>query len=66
MAKAKAKAKSPSDVHPGVAMVAEWAADRPAKTGRTRDQSAAFVRDAGPPERKARIAWLKAAYDNDA
>ena len=47
------------DVHPGVAMVKKWTDKLPAKTGRSLDQWAEFVRIQGPAEPKARRMWLK-------
>src|SRR4051794_34032220 len=46
-------------VHPGVAMVQNWIATLPEKTGRTLEQWIAVVLEAGPAETKERRAWLK-------
>ena len=51
------------DVHPGVEMVRKWAAELPAKTGRSLAQWAKFVAASGIPERKDRIAWLKDEHE---
>ena len=50
------------DVHPGIAMVKKWTDDLPAKTGRTLEEWAEFVRTQGPAEPKARRTWLKETH----
>lgn len=61
--KAPAKPNRPVySVHPGVAMVQKWIADLPAKTGRTFEQWLEVIRTEGPPDQKARSAWLKAEH----
>ncbi len=50
------------DVHPGVSMVRKWADELPAKTGRTLDQWAELVRQAGLETRNERVAWLKTKH----
>jgi hypothetical protein len=54
--------KSIYSVHPGVAMVAKWKNDLPAKTGRSLDEWIAFVKRSGPPTEKERREWLKEEY----
>jgi hypothetical protein len=49
------------DVHPGVAMVQKWAADLPARTGRSLDQWAELIRRSKLPAKEKR-AWLKAEH----
>ncbi len=51
--------KSIYGVHPGVAMMQEWVANLPAKTGRSLDQWVALVKQQGPAGEKARREWLK-------
>ena len=46
-------------VHPGVAMVQDWIAQLPAKTGRTLEQWVQLVKEDGPPTEKERRDWLK-------
>lgn len=46
-------------VHPGVAMVHDWIAKLPEKTGRTLEQWIALVKRDGPPTEKERRDWLK-------
>jgi hypothetical protein len=50
------------DVHPGVAMVKKWTDELPAKTGRTLDEWAEFVRRQGPADAKACRTWLKETH----
>jgi hypothetical protein len=50
------------DVHPGVAMIQKWAAELPAKTGRTLQQWADLVNTLGSKVRKDRIAYLKGKH----
>jgi hypothetical protein len=50
---------SPYSVHPGVAMVQDWIASLPAKTGRSLDQWLKFIKKEGPSTEKERRAWLK-------
>lgn len=49
-------------VHPGVAMVQNWIADLPSKTGRSLDEWIAYIRAEGPPDEKRRRDWLKAEH----
>ncbi len=51
--------KSIYGVHPGVAMMQEWVANLPAKTGRSLDEWVALVKQQGPAGEKARREWLK-------
>src|SRR5215831_15054222 len=46
-------------VHPGVAMVQDWIASLPQKTGRTLEAWIQLVQEAGPPTEKERRDWLK-------
>jgi hypothetical protein len=46
-------------VHPGVAMVQDWIAKLPQKTGRSLDQWVALVQKDGPAGEKERREWLK-------
>jgi hypothetical protein len=46
-------------VHPGVAMVQEWIASLPHKTGKTLEQWIALVKKSGPPTEQERREWLK-------
>ena len=55
-------AKIKFDVHPGVAMIKKWTDELPAKTGRSLNQWAEFVRTQGPADRKERMAWLKGTH----
>lgn len=55
----RSKSKPQYDIHPGVAIVKKWTDELPAKTGRTLDEWAEFVRAHAPEDRKERIAWLK-------
>lgn len=51
------------DVHSATAMVAKWARELPAKTGRSLDEWAAFLRAECPHDaRKDQVAWLKSAH----
>jgi hypothetical protein len=60
---AKVKKAGGYDVHPATAMVARWAAELPAKTGRTLDQWADFLRAECPhAARKDQVAWLKGVH----
>ena len=49
-------------VHPGVEMMIKWAADLPAKTGRTLDQWVALVKKEGPSDPNKRIDWLRSRH----
>jgi uncharacterized protein DUF5655/uncharacterized protein DUF4287 len=53
------RSKSPYSVHPGVAMVQEWIASLPSKTGKTLEQWIDLVKKSGPAGEKARRDWLK-------
>jgi hypothetical protein len=59
---AAAKTASPYDVHPGVAMVAKWVDELPAKTGRSLDEWVRLVERDGPKSEKERRDWLKAEH----
>ena len=59
MAKAKAKAKSPYSVHPGIVMVQSWVVSLPQKTGRSLDEWIRLVKKEGPRSEKERRDWLK-------
>lgn len=50
------------DVHPGVKQMQEWIASLPAKTGRSIREWVRFIREEGPKEERAAIAWLKAEH----
>src|SRR5207244_4166385 len=56
------KSKSPYSVHPGVAMVQDWIAGLPSKTGKTLEQWIELVKKTGPSGAKARRDWLKKAH----
>jgi hypothetical protein len=51
--------KSIYSVHPGVAMVQDWIADLPHKTGRTLEEWIELVKKSGPAAEKDRREWLK-------
>jgi hypothetical protein len=51
--------KSLYSVHPGVAMVQDWIADLPSKTGRSLEDWIALVKESGPATEKERREWLK-------
>ncbi len=51
--------RSPYSVHPGVAMVQDWIASLPAKTGRSLDQWLKLIKKDGPADETARRDWLK-------
>jgi hypothetical protein len=53
------KLRSIYSVHPGVAMVQDWIAGLPKKTGRTLDEWVVLVKKEGPPTEKERREWLK-------
>ncbi len=57
--------KSPAfyDVHPGVAMVQNWIAELPRKTGHSLDAWIALVKKDGPEGIAARRVWLKAKHN---
>jgi hypothetical protein len=50
-------------VHPGVAMVQDWIAALPEKTGRTLEQWLQLIQKEGPPTEKERREWLKKKYE---
>jgi hypothetical protein len=56
---AKAAGRSLYSVHPGVAMVQNWIARLPEKTGKPLDEWLRIVRQAGPPAESERRDWLK-------
>jgi hypothetical protein len=49
-------------VHPGIAMVQDWVAKLPEKTGRSLEQWIALVKKSGPKGEKERREWLKAEH----
>lgn len=53
---------NPYSVHPGVAMVEEWAAALSEKTGRSFEAWLKHIRTDGPKDEKARREWLKRSY----
>jgi hypothetical protein len=53
------RGKSIYSVHPGVAMVQDWIADLPRKTGRTLEEWLELVKQSGPAAEKDRRDWLK-------
>jgi hypothetical protein len=55
----KKSAPSLYSVHPGVAMVQDWVAGLPAKTGRSLEEWIELVQKSGPPGEKDRRDWLK-------
>jgi hypothetical protein len=55
--------KSPYSVHPGVAMVRDWVASLPSKTGKTLEEWIALVKQSGPPGEKERREWLKKEHN---
>ena len=59
---ARAKAKSPYSVHPGIVMVQSWVVSLPVKTGRSLDDWIRLVKKEGPPSEKERSDWLKANH----
>ena len=56
---ASKKKKSLYSVHPGVAMVQDWIAKLPEKTGRSLQQWIELVQKSGPADEKERREWLK-------
>jgi hypothetical protein len=62
MARKKPATASPYSVHPGVAMVAKWAAELPEKTGRSLDQWVRLLAQEGPKTEKERREWLKSEH----
>jgi hypothetical protein len=56
---AKTKSKSLYSVHPGVAMVQDWIAKLPEKTGKSLEEWIALVQKGGPPTNRERREWLK-------
>jgi Domain of unknown function (DUF5655)/Domain of unknown function (DUF4287) len=59
---ARAKAKSPYSVHPGIAMVQSWVVSLPEKTGRSLDDWIRLVKNEAPSSEQDRRDWLKANY----
>jgi hypothetical protein len=53
----------PYSVHPGVAMVQDWLARLPEKTGKTLEQWIELVKKSGPAGEKARRDWLKKEHN---
>ena len=60
---AKKKKKSIYSVHPGVAMVRDWIAKLPEKTGRSLDEWIKLVQKSGPVDEKQRRDWLKKEHN---
>jgi hypothetical protein len=60
--KSLASAAALYSIHPGVAMVAKWAADLPEKTGRSLEEWVRLVDKDGPKTDKERREWLKAEH----
>ena len=56
----KKSARSPYDVHPGVAMIQKWVAELPDRTGRSLEQWADVARRKDLPTAKEKREWLKA------
>ncbi|HLJ92369.1 MAG TPA: DUF5655 domain-containing protein [Gemmataceae bacterium] len=54
-----ARGKSIYSVHPGVAMVQDWIAQLPQKTGRSLEEWIALVQESGPATEQERREWLK-------
>jgi len=55
--------KSPYSVHPGVAMMQDWVAKLPEKTGRSLEEWIKLVKKSGPPTVKERREWLKTRHN---
>lgn len=55
--------KSLYSVHPSVAMVQDWIAGLPKKTGKTLDEWLTLVKESGPAGEKERREWLKKEYN---
>ncbi len=55
--------KSLYSVHPSVAMVQDWIAALPKKTGRSLEEWIALVKKSGPPTEKERSEWLKKEHN---
>jgi hypothetical protein len=49
-------------VHPSLAMVQDWVAKLPEKTGRSLEEWVALVKNEGPLDEKERRDWLKSEY----
>ncbi len=62
MPQTQARKKSIYDVHPGVAMVQDWQAKLPEKTGKTLEQWIELIQKSGPPSEKERRDWLKTEH----
>jgi hypothetical protein len=60
---ASKKKKSLYSVHPGVAMVQDWIAKLPEKTGRSLDEWIELVQKSGPADEKERREWLKQKHN---
>jgi hypothetical protein len=59
---ARAARQSPYSVHPGVAMVQQWIATLPEKTGRSLEEWVRLVQEEGPPTEEERRQWLKVEH----
>src|SRR5438046_10294146 len=57
------KKKQLYSVHPGVAMVQDWIAKLPEKTGRSLQQWIELVQKSGPADEKERREWLKKKHN---
>jgi hypothetical protein len=58
----KAAAKNVYSVHPNVALMENWIATLPEKTGRSLEQWVRLVKKDGPPTEAERRAWLKTEH----
>src|SRR5438552_17547093 len=56
------KTKSLYSVHPGIAMVQDWIAKLPERTGKSLDEWLDLVKKEGPPTEKERREWLKSEH----
>jgi hypothetical protein len=63
MPQIKSKKKSIYSVHPGVAMVQDWVAKLPEKTGRTLEEWIELIQKSGPLGEKERRDWLKKQFN---
>src|SRR5436309_14117478 len=57
------KKKQLYSVHPGVAMVQDWIAKLPEKTGRSLEEWIDLVQKSGPADEKERREWLKKEHN---
>jgi hypothetical protein len=63
MPQTQSRKKSIYGVHPGVAMVQDWQAKLPEKTGKTLEQWIELIQKSGPPGEKERRDWLKKQFN---